>query len=162
VAFEPATIAHLHELLDAASGGCRFPAVHVVYVTIAVQVMRGHSLAVRDGGRVIALGGVCRPRSGLQGVVWVVALPGHGTAFLRHLLGVRPWLRDLIRGPFHDGIVAHVVAGNRAGETMARALGMTSGQIVDGVRVWHLGGSAWHPSSVDCSGVAATTAPASA
>jgi hypothetical protein len=43
----------------------------VVYVTIAVQVMRGHSLAVRDGGRVIALGGVCRPRSGLQGVVWV-------------------------------------------------------------------------------------------
>jgi len=140
MAYEVATIAHLHELLEARDGG-RFPCVRQVYSHLAVQVQRGLTLAVRDGGRVIALGGVCRPRSDLRAELWVLALPGQGFAFLRHLLGVRPWLADLLRGPFADGIITRVAPGNRAGETMARVLGFTPGEIVDGMRVWQRAGA---------------------
>lgn len=140
MAYEAATVGHLHELLEEAAGGRRLPGPNAVYLHLAVQVQRGVALAVRDGGRVIALGGVCRPRNGMRGELWVAVVPGHRAAFLKHLLGVRPWLADLLRGPFADGLVTRVVPGNRAGETMARALGFSPGDAIEfGARIWRRG-----------------------
>ena len=135
---EPATLADVHEYLGAGDNS-RIPAHR--YVFLAIQVQRSAALAARNAsGACRALCGIFPAMGGQPPELWLEVAGVCPGEFDGHVYALRRWLGALDGHPATDGLVVRVRPGNRAGETLARALRFRpTGELVDGMQVWRRG-----------------------